>query len=67
MLENPHTGERHGFANLAELLTFLESKLDEQESLNALNCAESAEGRTSQRHQRFSATSAAPEISGADA
>jgi hypothetical protein len=27
MLENPHTGERHGFANLAELFTFLENKL----------------------------------------
>jgi hypothetical protein len=27
MLENPHTGERHGFATLADLFTFLENKL----------------------------------------
>jgi hypothetical protein len=24
MLEDPHTGQRHGFANLAQLVTFLQ-------------------------------------------
>lgn len=29
-LESPHTGERHGFANLEALFGFLEEKMDDQ-------------------------------------
>ena len=28
MLENPHTGERHGFANLTQLIVFLQQMDD---------------------------------------
>jgi hypothetical protein len=29
MLENPHTGERHGFGNLGALMAFLETRTGE--------------------------------------
>ncbi|MEJ2746864.1 MAG: hypothetical protein P8183_02945 [Anaerolineae bacterium] len=28
-LEDPHSGQRHGFANLSELIAFLQAKLSE--------------------------------------
>lgn len=34
-IENPHTGERHGFANLDRLFEFLE-----EQTLNATECEE---------------------------
>jgi hypothetical protein len=36
-LEDSHTGERHGFANLAQLIAFLEQQLGQAASRNALS------------------------------
>jgi len=34
LLENPHTGERQGFANLKDLFAFLEAQMGETVLLN---------------------------------
>ncbi|MEZ4593706.1 MAG: hypothetical protein R3D55_21565 [Chloroflexota bacterium] len=42
LLENPTSGERNGFANLAELVTFLEGKTGEKIQIACLPSESSA-------------------------
>ncbi|TEU15247.1 MAG: hypothetical protein E3J21_13795 [Anaerolineales bacterium] len=47
-LESPHTGERHGFANLELLFAFLEEKTE-----GLAQCAEQAKDITMQMHSTY--------------